>query len=149
MNFLKKFGIATYINVIAAVLIFVSMILTIVSSSNIGFSIDQLGMIIAFSIIAILALAASYFVAKKFGNGLISYLPLLVAAVLSGVCFIFVLNSRTYLIGTLWVTQLDLSNQYAVAAMNTGAPAFIMYCVSMVAIAVGAFFNVVPEKKEN
>ena len=98
-------------------------------------------------IIAILAIVGSYFLSLKFGNKLISYLPLLVAGVLAGLCFIFVLNARTYLIGTLWVTQLDLSNPYAVAAMNTGAPAFIMYCVSMVILAVGSFFNIIPEKK--
>lgn len=144
---LKKPGISCYINVVAALLILVSMFLTIASSTNIGFSIDELGYIIAFSIIAILAIAGSYFLSLKFGNKLVSYLPLLVAAVLSGLCFIFVLNARTYLIGTLWVTQLDLSNPYAVAAMNTGAPAFIMYCVSMVILAVGSFFNIIPEKK--
>lgn len=144
---LKKPGISCYINVVAALLILVSMFLTIASSTNIGFSIDELGYIIAFSIIAILAIAGSYFLSLKFGNKLVSYLPLLVAAVLSGLCFIFVLNARTYLIGTLWVTQLDLSNPYAVAAMNTGAPAFIMYCISMVILAVGSFFNIIPEKK--
>lgn len=144
---LKKPGISCYINVVAALLILVSMFLTIASSTNIGFSIDELGYIIAFSIIAILAIAGSYFLSLKFGNKLVSYLPLLAAAVLSGLCFIFVLNARTYLIGTLWVTQLDLSNPYAVAAMNTGAPAFIMYCISMVILAVGSFFNIIPEKK--
>lgn len=144
---LKKPGISCYINVVAALLILVSMFLTIASSTNIGFSIDELGYIIAFSIIAILAIAGSYFLSLKFGNNLLSYLPLLLAAVLAGLCFIFVLNARTYLIGTLWVTQLDLSNPYAVAAMNTGAPAFIMYCISMVILAVGSFFNIIPEKK--
>ena len=147
MNFLKKLGISCYINAVAALLILVSMFLTIASSMNVGFSIDELGYIIAFSIIAILAIVGSYFLSLKFGNKLISYLPLLVAGVLAGLCFIFVLNARTYLIGTLWVTQLDLSNPYAVAAMNTGAPAFIMYCVSMVILAVGSFFNIIPEKK--
>lgn len=148
MNFLKKFGISCYINVVAAILILVSMILSIISSTNIGFAIDELGYVIAFSIISLLGIVSSYFIAKKFGNNLLSYVPLLVAAVLSGICFIFVLNSRTYLIGTLWVTQLDLSNPYAVAAMGTGAPAFIMYCISMVIIAVSAFFNIVPEEKQ-
>ena len=147
MNFFKKIGISCYINALAAVLILVSMILAIVSSTNVGFGIDELGYIIAFSIIAILAIVGAFFLSLKFGNKLVSYLPLLVAAILSGFCFIFVLNARTYLIGTLWVTQLDLSNPYAVAAMSTGAPAFIMYGVSMFILAIGSFFNIISEKK--
>ena len=43
--------------------------------------------------------------------------------------------------GTLWFTKLDRSNQYAVAAMNTGAPAFIMYFLSMIILTVGSFFD--------
>lgn len=144
---LKKPGISCYINVVAALLILVSMFLTIASSTNIGFSIDELGYIIAFSIIAILAIAGSYFLSLKFGNKLVSYLPLLVAAVLSGLCFIFVLNARTYLIGTLWVTQLDLSNPYADAVHNEGRSTCIHSSNSMVILAVGSFFNIIPEKK--
>ena len=62
----------------------------------------------------------------------LSYAPLLVAMVLSRICFTFVISSRTYLMGTLWFTKLDESNQYAVAARNTGVPSFIMYFISMV-----------------
>ena len=74
MNFLKKLGVSCYINAVAALLILVSMFLTIASSMNVGFSIDELGYVIAFSIIAILAIVGSYFLSLKFGNKLISYL---------------------------------------------------------------------------
>ena len=60
MNFLKKLGVSCYINAVAALLILVSMFLTIASSMNVGFSIDELGYVIAFSIIAILAIVGSY-----------------------------------------------------------------------------------------
>ncbi len=148
MKFLKKLGIASYIDVFAAVLILVSMFLSISSSNNLGYAIPELGLLITFSIISILGIAASIFLGCKFGNKLYAYLPLLISCVLSGFCFYFVLNSRTYLIGTLWATKLDQSNPYAVSAMGSGAPAFIIYCASMLIIAVSSFFNIVKEEKK-
>ncbi len=138
---IKKLGIGYFISLGALVLILISMFLSIASSSNLGFSIDELPLIIVFSILAILCIIGSGFLTLKFKNNPLSYLPLLVAAVLAGVCFIYVINSRTYLMGTLWFTKLDQSNQYAVAAMNTGAPAFIMYFLSMIILTVASFFN--------
>ena len=77
----------------------------------------------------------------------LSYAPLLVAMVLSRICFTFVISSRTYLMGTLWFTKLDESNQYAVAARNTGVPSFIMYFISMVVLSVASFFNLAKNDK--
>lgn len=49
--------------------------------------------------------------------------------------------------GTLWFTKLDESNQYAVAARNTGVPSFIMYFISMVILSVASFFNLAKNDK--
>lgn len=146
---IKKLGVGFYISLVALVLILVSMFLSIASSSNLGFSIDELPLIITFSIVSVLCILLSGFLATKKKNNLLCYLPLLVAAVLSGICFIFVLDSRTYLMGTLWFTKLDQSNQYAVNAMNTGAPAFVMYFLSMIVLTVASFFNVHNTKKDD
>ena len=60
---------------------------------------------------------------------------------------IFSLRSMTmeyicgYLVGTLWVTVLDSTNPLAVRAMNTAAPAFVMYLVSAVLLVAGGFFK--------
>ena len=145
MKFIKKLGIASYVNLASAILVLTSMILTIISSSFLGYEISQLGLIIAFSIIAIICLLGSIALSLKFGNHYISYIPMLAAAVLSGICFYFVINSRTYLIGTIWATSLDRTNEYAVGAMGTGGPAFIIYCATMIVIAIGSFFNLTKE----
>lgn len=144
---IKKLGVGYYISLVALVLILVSMFLSIASSSNLGFSIDELPLIVTFSVISILCILLTGFLATKMNNSFVCYLPLLVAAVLSGICFIYVLDSRTYLMGTLWFTKLDQSNQYAVSAMNTGAPAFVMYFVSMIVLAVASFFNLYKTEK--
>ncbi len=148
MKFFKKLGIASFIDVIAAILILVSMILTIVSSSCLGYEISKLNLVVVFSIVVIICLFASIALSAFFGNKLYSYLPMLVACVLSGLCFYFVIDARTYLIGTIWVTSLDSTNEYAVKAMGTGGPAFIMYCATMLIIAVAAFFNLVRNNKK-
>lgn len=147
MKFIKNLSIASYVNLASAILILASMILTIISSSFLGYEISQLGLIIGFSIVAAICLLGSIALSLKFGNHFVSYIPMLVAAVLSGVCFYFVINSRTYLIGTVWATSLDRTNEYAVGAMGTGGPAFIIYCATMIVIAAGSFFNLTKEVK--
>ncbi len=147
MKFLKKLGIASFIDIAAAILLLVSMILTIISSSCLGYEIAYLNLVIIFSIISIVCLFGSIALSKFFGNKLYSYIPMLIACVLSGLCFYFVINSRTYLIGTVWATSLDRTNEYAVKAMGTGGPAFIIYCAVMLVIAAAAFFNLVRENK--
>ena len=144
---LKKCGLCFYISLIALVLIFVSMILAISSSTNLGYSIDELPLIVTFSIISIICIIGSALLSFKFKNNALSYAPLLVAMVLSGICFTFVISSRTYLMGTLWFTKIDESNQYAVAARNTGVPSFIMYFISMVVLSVASFFNLAKNDK--
>ena len=104
-------------------------------------SLIALPLIVTFSIISIICIIGSALLSFKFKNNALSYAPLLVAMVLSGICFTFVISSRTYLMGTLWFTKLDESNQYAVAAMNTGAPSFVMYFISMVVLSIASFFN--------
>ena len=107
-----------------------------------GFQINELPFIVILSLVGLALAILPVFTGKKHGNSFLSvYLPLLVSAVAFGVCFIFVLQARSYLIGTLWATQLDASNPDAVAAMNTGAPSFIMFVVSMVIITVSSFFS--------
>ena len=138
---IKKCGLCFYISLIALVLIFVSMILAISSSTNLGYSIDELPLIVTFSIISILCIIGSALLSFKLKNNALAYVPLLVDMILSGICFMFVISSRTYLMGTLWFTKLDESNQYAVAAMNTGAPSFVMYFISMVILSIASFFN--------
>lgn len=148
MTFLKKLGISSYINIVCALVIFVSMILSIVSSSNLGYEIPSLWAVILMSIIGIIGIVASTLLSMKIGNKFVAYLPALVTAILSGICFFFVINARTELIGTVWVSHLDDSNPYAVGAINTGAPAFIMYCASMILIAIGSFFNLAKEEQK-
>lgn len=148
MKFIKKLNVGSFIDLGAAILLFISMIFSICSSSCLGYEIPHLGIVVVFSIIAIICLLGSVLLSLKFGNKLYTYLPMLIATVLSGLCFYFVINSRTYLIGTVWATSLDRTNEYAVKAMSTGAPAFIIYCATMLLIAAASFFSLVKEDKK-
>ena len=65
---IKKCGLCFYISLIALVLIFVSMILAISSSTNLGYSIDELPLIVTFSIISILCIIGSALLSFKFKN---------------------------------------------------------------------------------
>ena len=147
----KKLNLATggIIAVLGALIGLVAMILSIISSNCVGFEISELPIVIVLSIVGFVLIILAIFMGKKHRNSFLSvYLPLLISAICFGVCFIFVLQARSYLIGTLWATQLDASNPDAVAAMNTGAPSFIMFVVSMVIIAVSSFFDFTKGKKE-
>ena len=140
-NFLNL-AVGGYIALFGALIGIVAMILSIVSSNCLGFQINELPFIVILSLVGLALAILPIFTGKKHGNSFLSvYLPLLVSAVAFGVCFVFVLQARSYLIGTLWATQLDASNPDAVAAMNTGAPSFIMFVVSMVIITVSSFFS--------
>ncbi len=141
-NFLKNLTIPSYLSLASVVLIVVSLILSIVSSNYVGYGIPELGWVIAFSILAILLILSSLYLGEKYENHLLSYLPMLVAVILLGLCFLFVLKNRTYLIGTLWVTKLDQSNPNAVGAMNAGAPSFILYFVGMILLSIASFFDI-------
>ncbi len=147
-NFLKNLTIPSYMSLVSVILILVSLILGIISSSYVGYNIPELGWVIAFSILSILLILSSLYLGEKHENHLISYLPMLVAVVLLGLCFLFVLKNRTYLIGTLWVTKLDQSNPNAVGAMNAGAPSFILYFASMILLSIASFFDIKKKSKE-
>lgn len=148
MKFLKKIhnffhlGVGGYIATVGVILGFIGFIFACVSNTYLGYNIDEMAWIVVLSLISVALFIFAAFMGNKRGNDFLTvYLPLLIAGVLFGVCFIFVINARSYLMGTLWFTQLDVDNPDAVGAMNTGAPSFILFFISMVVIAVSGFFN--------
>lgn len=142
IDLIKKQSAGFYAFAAAAVIALVALILAAVSSATLGYAIDGIGFVIAGSIIGILLIAGGIYLANRFENRLYTYATFVVAMVLFCICFTLVIMSRTYLMGTLWVTALDSTNALAVSAMNTGAASFVLYALAMIACVVGGFFKV-------
>lgn len=144
-QFIKKQGVAFYVQSCTAIIALIAMIFGIASSSAMGFSIENIGGIITASVISIVLIVAAIVLAQRFGNKLYVYGALFVSLFLIGICFMLMIMGRTYLIGTVWFTPLDASNPIAVQAMNTGATSFILYLIAIVICATGSFFKIVKE----
>lgn len=140
-KFINNLTFAKILNIVTALLIFVAIIITSVSNSVRGYGINYFGLVITFSVIAFLAVALSAIFADKFKKSYIVDIALFISMVFMMVCFALVINSRTELIGTLWITALDSVNPLAVSAMNTGTASFVLYLLSALLILVSSFFN--------
>ena len=140
-KFLNNLTSAKILNIVAIITIFVAMIVAIVSNNVKGYGIYQFGVVITFSVIALLVLAFSVGFADRFKKSYIVDLCLFVSMIFMMICFALVINSRTELIGTLWITALDSVNPLAVSAMNTGTTSFVLYLVSALLILVSSFFS--------
>lgn len=140
-QFIKKQGIRFYITIVASLVAVIAMILTLVSSSVAGYSIPGIAWVVVATVCMVALVAVSVINANKWKNDIISSVCLWVAVILCVICFGVIVSARAYLVGTLWITVLDSTNPLAVRAMNTAAPAFIMYLVSAVLLVVGGFFR--------
>lgn len=140
-QFIKKQGIRFYITIVSSLVAVIAMILTLVSSSVAGYSIPGIAWVVVATVCMVVLVAVSVINANKWKNDIISSACLWVAVILCVICFGVIVSARAYLVGTLWITVLDSTNPLAVRAMNTAAPAFIMYLVSAVLLVAGGFFR--------
>lgn len=146
MEFIKKQGIAAYVAVGSALVAFVAMILAAVSSGVRGYAVEGLAWVIVCTVLTVVLVAGAIFLANKYGNKFYAHICLLVAMVLCAVCGFIVVQARTELVGTLWITVLDSVNPLAVSAMNSGASSFIMYFIAMIGFMVSGCFNLCKKK---
>lgn len=140
-EFLKKQGIVFYISAVSAVIALVAMIITLVSSSVVGYEIPGIAWVVVATIAVLLLVAAATVLSDKAKNEAVIYACLLVATVLCVICFGIIISARAYLVGTLWITVLDSTNPLAVKAMNTATAAFAMYLVSVIMFIVTGFLK--------
>ena len=140
-EFVKKQGIRFYITVASSLVSIIAMILTLVSSSVAGYSIPGVAWIVVATLCVVALVAVSVLNANKWKNDLVSTACLWLSVILCIICFGIIVSARAYLVGTLWVTVLDSTNPLAVRAMNTAAPAFVMYLVFAVLLVASGFFK--------
>ena len=140
-EFLKKQGIVFYVSAVSAVIALVAMIITLVSSSVVGYEIPGIAWVVVATIAVLLLVATATVLSGKAKNEAVIYACLLVATVLCVICFGIIISARAYLVGTLWITVLDSTNPLAVKAMNTATAAFAMYLVSVIMFIVTGFLK--------
>ncbi len=141
LNFIKKQGIAVYISAFAALLALIAMIFALVSSSVVGYTISGIAWVVVLTILTILLVASLPILTAKVKIPGFPYIGLLLSVVLTIACFGIIISARAYLVGTLWVTNLDSTNSLAVQAMNTATVAFVLYLLSAVLLVVASFFK--------
>lgn len=138
---INNLTVAKILDAVAALLILVAIIVTSVSNSVRGYNISYFPFIIVLSIVSLLVIVLSIIFEEKIKYTYTIEAALLVCMVFSIICFALVINSRTDLIGTLWITALDSVNPLAVKAMNTGTAGFVLYLVSALLILISSFFS--------
>lgn len=140
-EFIKKQGVSFYISAAAAVLSIVAMIMTLVSSSVVGYSIPGVVWVVVCSIAVVVLVALIAVNNAKWHNDLISAACMWIAVILSVICFGIIISARAYLVGTLWITVLDSTNPLAVRAMNTATAGFVLYIVALLMFTVCGFIK--------
>ena len=141
MGFLKKLSVASYVLAASAVIALVALIVGVVSSSGEGFWTDEMGGVIAFTILAIVCAAAAILLSVKFGdNPLVSLVVLLVVLFLAlSTCFMIM--GKMDVMGTVMFSDLEKGFKPAEDACYIGLASSIIYIVASVVAAGGAFFK--------
>lgn len=143
IEFIKKRGLVFWFSAAAAVLTIVGMIVMLISNGIHGYTMRNVGLFAAVSIVAILILAASEILAIKYGDK--PWLTAFTAVAVALICLVlgFVLLNRVDVASAIWTW--DAGNKQAESAWNTGVISVVFYLIAAIVIIVSAFFRR-PEK---
>ena len=146
MKFLKKLSVAHYLLCAASVIGLVALIIAGYSSSITGYAISEIGIIIALSVIGILATVAAIVLTLVFDKKLFVILAEVltyVAAITFAVSLGLLFAVRGEMIGWIQVINGPLDQ----LAFHTAIASGVMYLIAGIALVVSAFFKI--KKEEN
>ena len=143
MAIIKKMSVASYALALSVVVALVALIVGIVSCSGDGFWVDEMGGVIAFTIVGIVCGAGAVALAVKFGDK-----PWVSAVVALTVLFFalatcFMIMGKMDVMGTVMFSDLEKGYKPAEDACYIGLASSIIYIVASVGAAIGAFFGLV------
>jgi len=141
LGFLKKLSIPAYLFPISAIIALAGMIVAIVSCTGEGFGMQQLPLVIGLTVAAVVLCAAILFVSAKKGDNVISSLCVYAMVVILGACVYAMVVGKSDVFGTVIFSDLEKGYAPAEFASNMGVVSIVLYLVSAVAAAVGAFFR--------
>ena len=147
MDFFKKLSFASYILIGSAALALAALIIGGVSSAGEGFGMDEMPIIIVFTLLAVLLIGGTVFTSAKFGEK-----PWISALVIAAVLFIALsmfnmLMGKTDVMGTVMFSDLEKGYKPAEDACYIGLASIVIYIISALTAAVCAFFKLSKEIK--
>ena len=136
MAILKKFTKNTYVVLGSAVVLLIAFIIAVVSGTT-GYMAGKAinGLIVAFSLIALIILAALPFVSSKIGNIL-----LVAAGALIAVTTCVLIWDRVSLAADVWFIPVNYPEAEE-AALNVSIVGAVFYLISFVGVCVSSFFD--------
>ena len=145
MKFLKKVSVAHYLLCAASLIGLIALIIAAVSSNVIGYTMGNIGIIIALSVVgvaaAIAAIVLSLILDKKLFVILAEVLTY-VAAICFAVSLGLLFAERGELIGLMQVINGPMEQQAFSTAITSG----VLYLVSGIVLIVSAFFKIKKEE---
>ena len=143
MEIFKKLSMASYILVFSALIALIAMVVGIVSCSGEGFWEDEMGAVIALTIIGIVLVAATIFCGIKFGNKVWLSLIMLLIVLFFALATCNMIIGKMDVMGTVVFSDLEKGFKPAEDACYIGLASSIIYIVASLIAVIGTFFNVV------
>ncbi len=147
MNIFKKLSLASYILIFSAVIALIAMIIGIVSCSGEGFWEDEMGSVIAFTIIGLLLVAATVFCGVKFGDKYWLSVIMLLTVLFFALATCNMVIGKMDVMGTVVFSDLEKGFKPAEDACYIGLASSIVYIIASLIASIGTFFNVVRKEK--
>ncbi|HIU70372.1 MAG TPA: hypothetical protein IAC60_02140 [Candidatus Enterosoma merdigallinarum] len=140
MAILKKFTKNTYVVLGSAVVLLIAFIIAVVSGTT-GYMAGKAvnGLIVAFSLIALIILAALPFVSSKIGK-IPTDILLVAAGALIAVTTCVLIWDRVTLAADVWFIPVNYPEAEE-AALNVSIVGAVFYLISFVGVCVSSFFD--------
>ena len=140
LTFFKKAGVTFYIGAVAAIVVFMGMVMLLISNGINGYTLENSGLTIAFSVITLLLAVGLVVCALMLGeqNAVTAALRL-VFIIFSMTVVTMLILSRAMLFSAL--ISWDEFNTVGWEAFNSSLASIILYLISVVAFIVCAFFK--------
>lgn len=138
-NSTKKLSFAGVLTCASAVLAIAALIVAVVSCSGDGFSMEQMPLVAAGTVVAVLFCAAVLAVTLRRGDGVVSSALMLVVILALSLCIYEMVMGKSDVFGTVIFSDLEKGYAPAERASNLGIVSIVLYLVSAVAACVGSF----------
>ena len=143
MTIFKKVSVASYILAFGAVIALIALIVGIVSCSGEGFWEDEMGGVIAFTVLGIVCAAGAIALAVRFGERPFVSAVVALAVLFFALATCFMIIGKMDVMGTVIFSGLEKGYKPAEDACYIGLASSIVYIAASLVASAGAFFRLV------
>lgn len=143
MTVFKKVSVASYVLALGVVIALVALIIGIVSCSGDGFWEDEMGGVIAFTVVGIVCAGVAVLSAVKFGEKPLVSVLVALTVLFFALATCFMIIGKMDVMGTVIFSDLEKGYKPAEDACYIGLASSIVYIVASLVAAAGAFFRLV------